>query len=313
MERVSTSGVYQSALLNILSAESRQNDAQTQVSTGKVASDLKGFGIQADTLAATRSLSSRIDSYVENAKSLSSTLTVQDQALSQLADSAQGARNAIAEAIATGSATGLMTTLQGYLSQATDSLNSNYQGRYLFAGSQSGTAPVGSLTLADLTAAPSIPGLFSNDQQVATSRLDDKQTVTTGFLASNLGQPLFQALQAVEALNQGGSGPLSGTLTQAQQTALTGMLAQFDSTYDGLNTAVAQNGGAQNRVAATQTALVDRQTALGGVLMGITDVDMGEALSKLQLSQTALQASAQAFSTLKASSLLNILAPTANG
>ena len=310
MERVSTSSAYQSALLNILSAENRQNDAQNQVSTGKVATDLKGFDVQADTLTATRSLQARINSYVDNAKNLSSTLDVQDQALGQLATSAQSARGAIAEAVATGSADGLMTSLQGFLSQAADSLNTNYQGRYMFAGGQTGTAPVGSLTLADLTAAPTLSSLFGNDQQTTTSRLDDKQTVSTGFLASNLGQPLFQALQAVEALNQGGSGPLSGQLTQAQQTALTNLLPQFDAAYDGLNTAVAQNGSAQNRVTAAQTALTDRQTALSGVLTGITDVDMGAAVSKLQLSQTALQASAQVFATLKASSLLNLLPVT---
>lgn len=309
MERVSTSATYSSALLNIMNAETRQNDAQTQVSTGKVASSLSGFGVQADTLTATRSLKARIDSYVSNAKTLSSTLDVQDQALGQLSDAAQSARGAIAEAIATGSADGLMTSLQGYLSQAVDSLNSNYQGRYLFAGGQSGTAPVGSTTLADLTAAPSTASLFSNDQQTTTSRLDDKQTVSTGFLASNLGQPLFDALKSVEALNQGASGPLSGTLTQAQQTALTGMLSQFDAAFDGVNTAVAVNGSAQSRVTVTQASLVDRQTALSGVLTGITDVDMGAAVSKLQLSQTALQASAQVFATLSSTSLLNLLSP----
>jgi len=96
-------------------------------------------------------------------------------------------------------------------------------------------------------------------------------------------------------------------LTQAQQTALEGLIPQFDAAYSGINDAVAQNGGAQNRVSATQTALTDRQTALSGVLSGITDVDMGAAVSKLQLSQTALQASAQVFSTLSSTSLLNIL------
>jgi flagellar hook-associated protein 3 FlgL len=313
MDRVSTASTYQSALLNIMSAETRQNDAQNQVSTGKVASDLAGFNVQADTLTATRSLQARVTSYIANATNLSSTLNVQDQALSQVASSTQSARSAIAEAVATGSADGLMTSLQGYLSQASDALNTNYQGSYLFSGSQTSTPPVGSLTLADLTAAPSIPGLFSNDQQPTTNRLDDNQTVSTGFLASNLGQPLFTALQAVEALNQGPSGPLSGPLTQAQQTALQALIPQFDAAYDGVNTAVAQNGGVQNRVTATQTALTDRQTALSGVLSGITDVDMGAAVSKLQLSQTALQASAQVFATLKASSLLNILTSTPNG
>jgi flagellar hook-associated protein 3 FlgL len=307
MQRISTSNTYQSALLNILSAQNRQGDAQMQVSTGKVADDLRGYGVNADALTATRTLKARVDGYIDSAKILGSTLTVQDQALGQLADAAQGARQAIAEALATGSATGLMATLQGFLGQAVDALNTEYQGRHLFAGGQTDTEPVTPLTLADLTAAPSIASLFNNDQLAIVNRLDDKLTVKTGFLASDLGAPLFQALKDIETLHQGGSGPLSGTLTTAQQTALQGFVTQLDSAWGGLNEAVAQNGGVQNRVETIQTALEDRQTALAGVLGGITDVDMAAAVSRLQLAQTALQASAQVFSTLSGSSLLNVL------
>ena len=45
MERVSTAATYQSALLNIMNAATRQTAAQPQVSPGKVASLLGGFGV----------------------------------------------------------------------------------------------------------------------------------------------------------------------------------------------------------------------------------------------------------------------------
>src|SRR5688500_14468668 len=131
MDRISTATTYRSALLNILSAQNRQGVAEGQVSTGKVADDLKGYGVHADSLTATRSLTARIDGYVENAKMLASTLDVQDHALEQLASSALSARGAVAEALATGSATGLMSALEGYLGQAIDALNTEYQGRHL--------------------------------------------------------------------------------------------------------------------------------------------------------------------------------------
>ncbi len=39
----------------------------------------------------------------------------------------------------------------------------------------------------------------------------------------------------------------------------------------------------------------------------IADVDMADAVSKLQLAQVALQASGQVFASLNSSSLLNVL------
>lgn len=307
MQRIATSTTYQSALLNILSGQNRQSKAEGEVASGKISTNLKGYGADADTLTATRSLKQRVDTHIDNAKMLASTLTVQDQVLGQLADAAQKARGAVAEAVATGSTEGLLTSLQGYLTQAIDSLNTEYQGRHLFAGGRSDVEPVGPLTLADLDAAPSIASLFNNDQLTINQRLDDKLTVPTNFLASDLGGPLFAALKAVQTLNAGPSGPLTGNLTPAQSTALQGMLSSFDSAWNGLNEAVAENGGLQNRVETIQNALTDRSIALKGVLGDITDVDMSAAVSRLQLAQTAVQASAQVFATLQGSSLLNVL------
>src|SRR5690606_28117317 len=113
MNRISTAASYNSALLSILSAQNRQTEAQNQVSTGKVATDLKGYGSKADALAGARSLEARIDIHLENATTLASTLAIQDQALDHLAATVKDARAAIAEAVATGNAAGLMAALEG--------------------------------------------------------------------------------------------------------------------------------------------------------------------------------------------------------
>jgi len=163
------------------------------------------------------------------------------------------------------------------------------------------------LSLASLTAVPTIASLFSNDDLAMTRRLDDKSTMNVGFLADDLGEPLFGALKAVQAIHEGPLGPLTGSLTPAQANALEALITTFDSTWNGLNEAVATNGGMQNRLKAVQTSLEDRQTGLTAILGDLTDVDMAAAVSRLQLAQTALQASAQVFATLTGSSLLNVL------
>lgn len=307
MDRISTSTTYKSALLNILSAQNRQTAAENQVASGKISTNLKGYGVNADTLTGARSLKTRVDNYLENAKSLSSTLEVQDNALEQLSSAGLAARDAVMEALATGSSVGLMSALQSALGQAVDALNIEYQGRHLFAGGQTDSQPVGDLSLADLTAAPTVASLFSNDTLVMNRRLDDKTSMDIGFLADQLGAPLLSALRTVQALHEGGSGPLSGSLTAAQTTALNSVVTTLNTAHGNLNEQVALNGGMQKRVDAVMTSLLDRQTSLTGVLGDITDVDMSEAISRLQLSQVALQAAANVFSTLSGSSLLNVL------
>jgi flagellar hook-associated protein 3 FlgL len=169
------------------------------------------------------------------------------------------------------------------------------------------TAPLPLVGMADLTLAPTIPGLFANDQLVVTNRLDEHMVVDTGFLADDLGVNLLQAFKAVQALHEGPLGPLTGQPTQAQSAALEGILASFDTAGEEITGYVADNGGVQARVERVKTGLTERQLALSGIIGDITDVDMAAAVSRLQLAQTALQASAQVFATLSGSSLLNVL------
>ena len=309
MDRVTTYSAYNSVITNLLSAENRQNQADQQVSSGKVADDLKGFGSSAEALTAAQTLKTRVDGYVRTASTVSSQLDAQDSALPEVPNAGLPARQAIAQAVASGSADGLMASLQSAFSQAVDGLNTQFNGVYLFSGGRVTTPPVDAQNLQDLGPGPG-GGVFQNDQLAATSRLNETTNLQTGMLASDIGTPLFDAMKQVEALSQPPNAPLQGTLSQAQVTALTGLLQTFDSANQGLTETVAQNGLMQNQVSAIQTAQTQRQSDLTITIGDMANVDMGQASAQLSQAQTALQASARVFMSLQNTSLLNYLSGT---
>lgn len=306
MTRVATANSYSTVLADLMRAQSRQQEANQQVSSQKTASDLKGFSRHAETLLAARSVQTRVEGFLEQGKVLTARLEAQDLALNQAADSAQGARQAIAEALAAGRADALAGELNSWFGSATEAFNTRHGGRYLFAGGQIDTKPVAAEGLADLTAAPDIGSLFSNDGLKPVSRLDESTTIESGFLADELGGDLFEAFRQVQAYIEA-NGDFSSPMTEAQTTFLQGMLDDFDAARVGLTEQAARNGLNQNRL---DTAL-ERQEARGvmlqGVVANVTEVDMAEAITRLQQAQTAVQASAQVFATLRDSSLLNLL------
>jgi flagellar hook-associated protein 3 FlgL len=309
MDRISSTASYQSTLLNIMNASSAQNTAAQQVDTGKIGDSLESYASSADALTASQSLQARISTYVANGQTLSDKLTAQDQALSTVSTAAQGAQTAVKEALANGDATSLMTTLQSQFSQATSALNTQYNGQYLFSGTQVNTPPVAASSISDLVA-NGVPASFKNDQNATVSRLNDTTTVTTGVLASDVGTPLFNALAQIQAYSNGPNGPLNGSLTTTQSTFLQGVLSSLSAAYTTANNAVASNGVVQDQVSASQTTLTAQQTQLTNTIGDITNADGAKAASNLQLAQTALSASAQVFATLNNSTLLSVLGVT---
>lgn len=312
MDRVTTFSAYNNVITNLMTSELRLNTANVQVSSGKVASDLKGFGVNAEALTAARTLKVRVESFVQGAKNLTAKLESQNLALTQVMDAGQGARQAIAAAVASGRGDGLMSSLQSYFGQSAAGLNAQYNGHYLFAGGKVDTAPVAIQSLSGLTV-PLSAGTFQNDQLAATSRLDEATTLQTGLLADQVGTPLFDAFAQIQAFDQGPSGPFGSQLTTAQSQFLTGMLQTFDAANQTMTDVVATNGLLQNRVSQSQSTQENRSTVLETMIGNLTDVDMAEAASRLSQAQVALQASAHIFASLQNTSLLNFLTGGAAG
>ena len=81
MTRVSTYGNYQSALLDLMSAQSRAEIAQKKVNTQKNATDLIGFGRGSETVSALKSSQTRIQSFIDTNKTVAARLETQDLAM----------------------------------------------------------------------------------------------------------------------------------------------------------------------------------------------------------------------------------------
>jgi flagellar hook-associated protein 3 FlgL len=310
VDRVSTAGAYSAILQNLMAAESQQTDAENRVSSTKNGDDLQAFSTQAETLTAMQAVDSRITNYQSQNTLIAAKLNTQDTALSGLATTATAVQQAIANALGSGDATSLMQEVQGSFSDAVSGLNTQYDGKYLFAGGQINTEPMTATAMTDLTAGPPISSFFQNDNYQATAKLDDSTTVTTGQLASTLGTPMMQAFQAIQALNDGSDGPLNGPLTAVQQADLTTMMQNWQGIATNLTSATAQNGLVQDQVTAVATSLATQQTTLTGMIGNITDADMAKAATDLSNAQLSVQASAKVLQALQSDSLLNLLPAT---
>jgi flagellar hook-associated protein 3 FlgL len=309
MDQISTSAAYGSVLSSLMAGEQTQFQISQQISSGQQASDLKGYGGNAETLTAMQAANTQVGGYISQTQAVGAQLSLQDSALQEVAGAGTGAREAIANVLAAGDGSTLMGSLQTYLQTAVSGLNSTYNGQYLFSGGQSNTAPVNVSTMAGLAAAPSIASVFQNGPLQTTSQIDPNTNIPTGFQASQVATPLFTALQNIAAYAQA-NGPFTGPLTAAQSSFLQSQLSTFDTVNQGLTDVVAQNGQMQSQVAAAQTNLTSQQTMLTGLIGDVTNADLAKATVNLQQAQLSIQASEQVLTTLKSSSLLNLLSPT---
>lgn len=313
MNRISTSSSYLSVIANLNQAQLRQMQAGDQVSSQKKGDDLKDYARSAETLTAMNSVRTRLQGFIEQSDVLADRFTSQNVALTKLADTVVGARQAITDALASGRADTLMQELRGFFTDAVAALNSRNQGKYLFSGGALNTLPVTATSMSDLTGTPAVADLFQNDDFKAISRLDETTTINGSFLAEELGTELFEAFKLIQAADQQipgpGPGPFNGQLTEAQMNFLSSTLDDFDQVHASIVNQAAVNGSYQRRIEDNHADLVARDNTLAAMIGGVTDVDVAEAISRLQQAQMAVQASAQVFSGLQSSSLLNYLRP----
>ncbi|EKY23454.1 hypothetical protein HMPREF0185_03550 [Brevundimonas diminuta 470-4] len=314
MTRVSTYGNYQSALLDLMSAQSRAEMAQKKVNTHKNATDLVGFGRGSETVSALKSSQTRIQSFIDTNKAVAARLETQDLAMDRVADAATAARQVLADAIAAGRMDALMGSLESLFMEAQDGLNMKHQGKYLFSGGAVDRAPVdlpdilgqpGATMMAKLAALPDENAAFRNDQLKQSSWLDDNVSMNTGFLADAMGAELFAIFRDIQLAHE--AAPLEGQMTDAQKAFLTTQMGRFEAAAKGVVELQAANGGMQNRVDRLLESQEARKISVDTILAGKTDANMAEAVVELEMAQIALQASAQVISQLRQVSLLDYL------
>jgi flagellar hook-associated protein 3 FlgL len=307
MERVATL-MHSSAMLAELSRSQRNLfDAQTQVSTGKRINEFSDSPQDLGALLAARSADSRTADFLASAQAMRARLDLQDTHIDELSSVTADMKQTVLDAVANGSGASLKAEMEAVFSRITSILNTQVDGKYIYGGTRQDVPPVTVNSLAELVALPSTAAAFQNNNVAASGRIDNSQVVAFGQLADQLGGPAFDMLRQIMTYDAGANGPFGNDMTEAQSTFLTSLVPQLTAVSEGVNTHLAANGIAYKTVDDAVDRHSDARVTLAAMISDIENVDMAEAITKLNNAETALQASAKSFATVQGLSLLDYL------
>ncbi|WP_084683465.1 flagellin [Oceanicaulis alexandrii] len=302
--RISTQAASQAALMDLMRAQREAYDARDQLASGKKAPDLKGYANTAETIISARAAQQRSESFATSNSRIMNRLEIQDLAYQELSQAATDLRTALT----TNDGSFMMDKVQEVFDQASAALNMRFNGSYVFGGVRTDALPFTADTIADLqAAAPDVSAMFDNAPRRQTTMIEETITIDINSTASEVGTDLMASIERIADFNAGPDGPFDGQITENQQAFLETELANIIAAFDTINVAMAENGSRQKQVENATTGHEKRSDYLTIMVAGIEDADMAEAATRFQQAQTAVQVSAQTFSTLSQISLLNYL------
>jgi flagellar hook-associated protein 3 FlgL len=290
--RISDSVGYRNLLDNLNMLNARFEQKQEEVSSGQRLSHLHVAPADSAEMVQLNDQLAGLDQFKTNADSGGYFLQVSDSTLNTLYNLVTSIYTAGSEAANSfndaNSLSALATQIQSQLDQVLSLANTQVEGRYIFAGSQT-TSPA--FTVAGGTAT------YQGDTAVNTIHISDGLQVEENIPGSAVFSPVFANVEALLAAIQSGD-----------QSAIKSSLGQFSSTLATVNQVRAKLGVDLGKLEDAATALQTQQTNIKTRQSNIGDVDMAAAICQLSQTQTALQAALKAGSLLTQNSLFDYLA-----
>ena len=304
MTRVSSFGQTELLIQAMLRNQDRIFTDQLQITTGKRSQDFAGLGSDTITLLGARDFRGRTSTFIETIRTVNSRLSANDLQLNGILNTAADLRQEILTIIAAEEAAAFDALLEGSFSFIASVLNAKIGGQIIFSGSKTDIPAVNGTSLADLIAAAAATDLFDNDDVKLRARISDSVEIKFGITASEAATTLFESIKRIADFNAGGGGPIDGALTAAQNAFLVGELQLLDQAILDTRRFQVVNGLAQQRIETISDQHEDTSVFLDIFISDVEDVNIAEAISRLNLDQVSLEASFRTFSTI---SSLNIL------
>jgi flagellin-like hook-associated protein FlgL len=167
--------------------------------------------------------------------------------------------------------------------------------------------PVNATTLGALVAAPTVAAVFDNSDLTQAQRVDDGELLEVGMTASDIATDLMQMFKDIATFDAGAGGPFAWSVTPAQTAFLTTTYGALPGVQQDINVFAAINGVRYGQA----TAVLDRHEGMAAYFAkfigDIEDVDLAEAVARLNQDQVVAQAAARMIAQLDQVSLLNFL------
>jgi flagellar hook-associated protein 3 FlgL len=293
-----TSGMLASSLLSDLNnITNEMSKSQQQLSSGKQI--LKPSD---DPFGTSRALAYRADlaanqQYQNNIKTATGWQNATDTALQNIEQLVQRARDLTVQGATDTSGQNGRNAAAAEIDQIIESIktagNTQYAGRYIFAGSMTTTAPY----------TPAGADTYNGDATSLQTEIGQSVQVPFNILGSNVigdgatAGSLLETLRTISADLKAGNG-------SALQTT---DLAALDSANDNVTNAQAQVGAMSNRLSTALTRLQELQQSTTSLLSDTEDADVSQVIVNLTQQQTVYQAALKAGANLVQPSLMDFL------
>lgn len=267
-------------LRNIRNNNSGITDLQNKLATGqrihRPGDDPIGIGY----LMRYNSELNRNEQFLENARTAMAYLDVMDSLMQQISDVLYRAQR-LAQQGGTGTTTEdarlhIAAEVKHLKEQLVNIGNSNFNGRYLFNGQKTDQPPY---TLDNAANDTTDRGVFYLNVSPNTSV---PVSITGELIFGEAGD----ALNAFKVMDD-----LIAALENNDQDAILQAMGNIDICSDRLNTQWAEIGARRNRFELVENRILDSQVSLEKLKSETGDVDMADAIIRLQLKENVLQAS----------------------
>lgn len=296
--RIASNTVSDSIVRQIQRLGSQQAKLQTQVGTGQRITnpedDPAGVA-RVLNLTSEQRLLAQYSRNADRAMEVSQASYSGLQQLKKVSDRATEIGTLGASVTSADAAKAYASELDQLIEQTLQLANSRRGNDYLYAGTAVDQPPFAATRNADgkITAV----SYAGNDQRSAIQLSENSSVMaqTSGETNAGLGDFLNNLIALRTALNANDT------------TAVTAAQANLLTNEDMLVSALAEHGGVQARIEATQAQQTDRATSLESLVSAEADQDLPSAIVKLNQAQTAYQAALQSASNIMRLSLLDYL------
>ena len=286
---------YRDFLDNINQSKSRLDKAQEEISSGKRVNRLSDDPYAAAQASEIAAVTSANDQFIANNDQLHSKLELTDsvlQLLNQTIDSAKVlAAQALSGTTTPESRAALATAVDGTKQQALSDANVQFNGSYLFSGTQTKTQPF-------VDAGGGTISYQGNDESIF-QRLDHSTVLKT----NTTGQALFLDSPPIFAV-------LEDLKTAIQNNDVTTIHAKLDDLNlisDRVNNADTIVGGGLQLIDQIQSRLKSQNLALQTQSSSLTDANLVESISKFDLATQAVNVTLNSQAKVQQLSLIDFL------
>ncbi|MBO0346552.1 flagellin [Roseibium limicola] len=294
--RVSTFGQSSTVLSNAMNTQAKLAQKQEQQSTGLVSMNYGGLGADAGSLVNLEVSIARAKSTISASETALNRVQTQYSVLGSINDVLTEMRSELASVLSSEDINTLQIAAKEMLLELGSLVNTQYQGRYLFAGSETETMPIdlSAYAAADIDTVDS--SYYQGDSEIQSVRLTEDRALTYGVTGDNSG--LEQAFRGLSyAAN---TDPISSEDLQK----VAALLVSAQDEVIALQSSMGYKAATLENVIESKDEYI---VSVESIVTDLTSVDIAEVAVQAATYKTQLEASYSALGTLSSLSLLDYL------